>query len=110
MTLTAHSPAVAKLKRVFAQNCRLAASAQIYAPVNYHVTLVLPTQDNVTGITEEVFLQNLSAIQAATGAEDIPNVNVLYVDGDHFSMIRSPAIDEVGRLFVSEAGLSAPAP
>ncbi|PND18224.1 hypothetical protein CN934_29160 [Ensifer sp. MMN_5] len=110
MTLTAHSPAVARLKRVFDQNCRLAASPQIYAPVNYHVTLVLPTQDNVTGITEEVFLQNLSAIQAATGAEDIPNVNVLYVDGDHFSMIRSPAIDAVGRLFVSEAGLSAPAP
>lgn len=90
--------AAAELKRVFDKNCRIAASAQIYAPINFHVTLVLPRQDNVTGITAEVFLQNLSAIQAATSVEEIPNVKVLYVDGDHFSMIRTPAIDELGRL------------
>ncbi|MDQ0564441.1 malonyl CoA-acyl carrier protein transacylase/thioesterase domain-containing protein/acyl carrier protein [Rhizobium mesoamericanum] len=93
--------AVTELKRVFDNNCRIAASAQSYAPINYHVTLVLPRQDNVTGITEEVFLQNLSAIQAATSVEDTPNFAVLYVDGDHFSMIRSPAIDDVGCLFLS---------
>ncbi|WP_461513365.1 thioesterase domain-containing protein [Rhizobium mongolense] len=109
-TSAADGAVIGKLKRVFDQNCRIAASAQIYAPVNYHVTLVLPTQDNITGITEEVFLQNLSAIQAATGVEDIPDFNVLYVDGDHFSMIRGPAINEVGRLFVSHKCLSAPAP
>ncbi|ESW72024.1 acyltransferase domain-containing protein [Mesorhizobium sp. C280B] len=106
-TPTAEHVVIGELKRVFEKNCRIAASAQIYAPINYHVTLVLPRQDNVTGITEEVFLQNLSSIQAATGVEVIPHVNVLYVDGDHFSMIRSPAINEVGRLFVSHASLSA---
>nr|WP_275593301.1 acyltransferase domain-containing protein [Rhizobium gallicum] len=100
--------AVDELKRVFDKNCRIAASAQIYAPVNYHVTLVLPRQDTVTGITEEVFLQNVGAIQAATSVEDIPSVRVLYVDGDHFSMIRRPAIDEVGRLLVSHASSSGP--
>ncbi|MBB4277668.1 acyltransferase domain-containing protein [Rhizobium mongolense] len=100
--------AVDELKRVFDKNCRIAASAQIYAPVNYHVTLVLPMQDTVTGITEEVFLQNVGAIQAATSVEDIPSVRVLYVDGDHFSMIRSPGIDEVGRLLVSHASSTGP--
>lgn len=103
-TSAADRAVIGELKRVFDKNCRIAASAQIYAPVNCDVTLVLPREDNVTGITEEVFLQNLSAIQAAAGVEGIPNINVLYVDGDHFSMIRSPAIDEVGGLF--ESGLS----
>lgn len=109
-TTSPSNRAVTELKRVFDKNCRIAASAQSYAPVNYNVTLVLPRQDNVTGITEEVFLQNLSAIQAATSGEDIPNFAVLYVDGDHFSMIRSPVVDEVGRLFLSHASLSARPP
>ncbi|MER9708474.1 acyltransferase domain-containing protein [Mesorhizobium sp. M0204] len=98
---TAEGVVIGELKRVFEKNCRIAASAQIYAPIHYHVTLVLPRQDNVTGITEEVFLQNLRAIQAGTGVEETPNFEILYVNGDHFSMIRSPAIDEIGRLIVS---------
>ncbi|MGX5805431.1 alpha/beta fold hydrolase [Bradyrhizobium sp. Arg314] len=104
---TAEGVVIGELKRVFEKNCRIAASAQIYAPIHYHVTLVLPRQDNVTGITEEVFLQNLRAIQSGTGVRENPDVEILCVNGDHFSMIRSPAVDEIGRLFVSHASLSA---
>ncbi|WEX91653.1 acyltransferase domain-containing protein (plasmid) [Sinorhizobium garamanticum] len=100
-TSRAHGAVLGKLKRVFDQNCRIADTAQIYAPIYSPVTLVLPTQDNVTGITNDLFLKNLGAIQSAAGVKDMLDVDLLWVNGDHFSMIRRPAIDKLGCEFLS---------
>ncbi|MGO7960488.1 acyltransferase domain-containing protein [Rhizobium leguminosarum] len=101
-TSTTDGAVVEKLRLAFYRNCRIADSAQNFSPINYKVTLVLPTKDNVTGINQDVFLQNLREIQEKTGGEVIRDFEVLKVNGDHFSMIRAPAINQLGRLLLSQ--------
>ncbi|MBQ2262080.1 MAG: polyketide synthase dehydratase domain-containing protein [Loktanella sp.] len=94
--------AVQNLRRIFKNNCRLAASRQTYTAVDFPLTLVLPGDDNVTGITEQLFHENMELIQASTEVTLFePVMDVIHSSGDHFSMVRLPFIRSTGEALMT---------
>lgn len=93
---------VKDLRRVFQTNCRLAASRQTCGPLDFPVTLVLPEEDTVTGITEDVFRDNLHRIGGEVGGTAPPPLRVLHGAGDHFSMIRPPFVHATGEALIAQ--------